>query len=143
MNVIKTYICTTFGVLGALITQFFGGWTEDMVTLVTVMAIDFIMGLVIAMFFKKSPKSDSGTLNSKSCFKGLCKKGVILLIVLIAHRLDMTLGVEYIKTTAVISFIANELISIIENAGIMGIPLPSVIKKVIDILKDKETQTAK
>jgi len=47
------------------------------------------------------------------------------------------LSTDYIKTTAIISFIANELISIIENAGIMGIPLPSVIKKVIDVLKDK------
>jgi len=141
MNGIKTYTCTMFGVLGALITQFFGGWTEDMITLVTVMAIDFIMGLVIAVCFGKSPKSETGTLNSKSCFIGLCKKGVILLIVLIAHRLDMTLDVDYIKTTAVISFITNELISIIENAGIMGIPLPSVIKKVIELLTEKEDKT--
>ncbi len=137
MKTIKTTICTIIGTMGAVITSLFGGWTEDMVTLITVMAIDFVMGLIIAALFKKSPKSDTGTVSSKSCFKGLCKKGVILLIVLIAYRLDIMLGTDYIKTATVISFITNELISIIENAGLMGIPLPKAIQKVIEVLKDK------
>lgn len=137
MNNVKSMICVVFGVFGTAITQLFGGWTEDMVTLITVMAIDFIMGLVIASVFKKSPKSESGAVSSKSCFRGLCKKCAILFFVLIAHRLDITLGTDYIKTTTVISFIANELISIIENAGLMGVPLPKAITKVIEILKDK------
>ena len=60
-----------------------------------------------------------------------------LLFVLIAYRLDLAIGVDYIRDAVIIGFIANELISIVENAGLMGIPLPAVIKNAIDILKRK------
>ena len=59
-----------------------------------------------------------------------------LLYVLIAARLDMVLGVEYIRNAVCIGFIANEVLSIVENAGMMGVPMPSMIKKAVDILKD-------
>ncbi len=138
MNSIKTTLCAVFGAVGAAAAYLFGGWTEDMVTLIIVMAIDFILGLFIAAFFKKSPKSESGSVSSKSCFLGLCKKSTILLFVLVAYRLDISLGTDYIKPATVIAFIVNELISIVENAGIIGIPMPEIIKKAIDLLKDKE-----
>ena len=135
MNNLKVLICTVFGMLGSFFSQLYGGWDKDMTTLITCMAIDFIMGLVIAVVFKKSPKTQSGAADSMSCFRGLCKKCVILLFVLLAHRLDVTLGVTYIKTAAVIGFIVNEVISIIENAGIMGIPLPKAFTKALELLK--------
>ncbi|MCR4719171.1 MAG: phage holin family protein [Firmicutes bacterium] len=138
MNNAKTALCTIFGLFGAMIVSLFGGWTEDMITLIIVMAIDFILGLIIAAFFKKSPKSESGSVSSKSCFLGLCKKCTMLLFVLVAYRLDVTLGTDYIKPAAVIAFIVNELISIVENAGIIEIPMPGIITKAIDLLKDKE-----
>ena len=50
-----------------------------------------------------------------------------LLFVLVAYRLDLAIGVDYIRDAVIIGFIANELISIVENAGLMGIPLPAVI----------------
>lgn len=134
----KGYICTMFGIIGGFIAQLFGGWTEDMVTLVAFMAVDFIMGLLLAGVFHKSNKSEHGNLNSKVGWKGLCKKCVTLLFVLIAHRLDVSLGTSYIRTATIIGFIANEVISIVENAGLMGIPLPEAITKAIDILKHKE-----
>ena len=137
MTNIKTTICVVFGAVGSFVTNLLGGWTEDMVTLVIFMAVDFIMGLLIALVFKKSSKTQSGAADSKACFKGLCKKGVILLFVLIAHRLDMALDCDYIKTATIIGFIANELVSIIENAGLMGVPLPSGITKAIDMLNNK------
>jgi len=137
MNNIKTTICIISGMIGSFITNLFGGWTTDMVTLVIFMAVDFIMGLLIALVFKKSGKSQTGAADSKACFKGLCKKGAILLFVLIAYRLDLTLGTNYIKTATIIGFIANELISIVENAGIMGIPLLPPIKNAIEVLKNK------
>lgn len=65
------------------------------------------------------------------------QKGVMLLVVLIAHRLDISLGVEYIKSTAIIGFIANETISVTENIGLMGVPLPEVIKRALEVLKGK------
>lgn len=132
----KRLICAVLGVVGGVIARLFGGWTEDMVTLITFMAVDFIMGLILAGVFHRSNKSENGNLNSRAGWRGLCKKGVILLIVLIAHRLDLSLGSDYIRTGTIIAFIVNEGISIIENAGLMGIPLPDVIKRAIDVLKN-------
>lgn len=137
MTNIKAIICTIFGAVGGMIAHLFGGWTEDMITLIIFMAVDFIMGLIVAGVFHKSNKSQSGALNSHAGWVGLCKKGVVLLVVLVAHRLDMLLGTDYIRTTAIIGFIANEVISIIENAGLMGVPLPEVIVKAIEILKHR------
>ncbi len=138
MNNIKMAICTATGIVGSLVVQLFGGWNRDMTTLIIFMAIDFFMGLMIAAVFKNSPKSINGALDSRSCFEGLSRKCMVLLFVLVAHRLDISLGVCYIKTAAIIGFIVNEAISIIENAGLMGLPLPVAFKKAIDILKKGE-----
>ncbi len=108
-----------------------------MTTLVTFMAIDFVMGLLIAGVFKKSNKSKSGALDSKASWQGLCKKCVTLLFVLIAYRLDLSLGTDYIKSAAIIAFIANEILSIVENAGLMGIKLPVVVSDAIEVLVRK------
>ena len=137
MTNIKAIICTIVGAVGGMIAQLFGGWTDDMITLIIFMAVDFIMGLIVAGVFHNSNKSQSGALNSHAGWVGLCKKGVVLLFVLIAYRLDMLLGTDYIRTTAIIGFIANEVISIVENAGLMGVPLPEVIVKAIEILKHR------
>ena len=137
MNEIKIFVCTFFGVAGGLFTNIFGGWSEDMITLLIFMGVDFLTGLIVAGVFKASGKTESGALNSKASFKGLCKKCVMLLFVLVACRLDILLGVDYIRAATVIGFILNEAISIIENAGLMGIPLPDIIKKAIEILKNK------
>ncbi len=137
MTEIKRACCAVIGVIGAFVAKLFGGWSDDMVTLVIVMTIDFVMGIALASIFKISPKSDSGAVSSKSCFKGLCKKCSILLFVLISYRLDLYLNTDYIKTATIIGFIANELISIVENAGLMGVPLPVKLIKAIEVLKDK------
>ncbi|MGN1130458.1 MAG: holin family protein, partial [Ruminococcus sp.] len=70
-------------------------------------------------------------------WKGLCRKGVTILVVLVAYRLDLLIGTNYIRDAVVIAFCANELISIVENCGLMGLPLPKPIVKAIDILKNK------
>ncbi len=136
ISTVKIYVCAIIGAVGTFVSKVFGGWTEDMVTLVIFMAVDFIMGLIVAGVFHKSNKSQSGALNSHAGWKGLCKKGVMLIFVLVAHRLDMLLAVDYIRTTAIIGFIANEAISIIENAGLMGLPLPGIITRAIEALKE-------
>lgn len=130
----KEGICTGIGVVGGFIASLFGGWNAALVTLLLFMAIDYISGLVVAGVFHNSTKSDTGTLESRAGFKGLCRKGMTILFVLIANRLDLTLGVSYIRDTVIIGFMANELISIVENAGLMGLPLPSVITKALDVL---------
>ena len=134
---IKGIICALVGICGGIIARLLGGWTSDMVTLIIFMAIDFITGILVAGVFKNSNKSDTGALNSKAGWKGLCKKCVTLLFVIIAHRLDVELGVNYIRTGAIFGFMANEAISIIENAGLMGIPLPKIITRAIEVLKEE------
>lgn len=126
------------GIVGGVIAAMFGGWSEALITLIVFMSIDYATGLIVAGVFKKSKKSESGALESRAGFKGLCRKGVALLIVLVAVRLDIVMHTSYIKDAVIIAFIANESISIIENAGLMGIPIPGVIAKAIDVLKEKD-----
>lgn len=129
---------STVGVVGGVIAAMFGGWSDALITLIVFMSIDYATGLIVAGVFKKSKKSESGALESGAGFKGLCRKGVALLIVLVAVRLDIVMHTSYIKDAVIIAFIANESISIIENAGLMGIPVPNVIAKAIDVLKEKD-----
>lgn len=138
MTNLKGFICAAFGAVGGFVSQLFGGWSEDMVTLLVLMVVDFVMGLILAGVFHNSNKSENGNLNSRAGWKGLCKKGVTLFFVLIAHRLDMVLKINYIKTATVVGFITIETLSIVENAGLMGVPLPAVIVKGIEVLKKKE-----
>lgn len=133
----KEMICTAVGIVGSFIANFFGGWTAGMTTLIIFMAVDYISGLIVAGVFHNSEKTSSGTLESRAGWKGLCRKGMSLLVVLVAYRLDLVIGTSYIRDTVVIAFICNELISILENAGLMGIPLPEVLNKAIDILQNK------
>lgn len=135
---IKERICTGIGVIGSIIASAFGGWDTDLVTLLIFMGIDYFSGLVVAGVFHKSNKTESGALESKAGWKGLCRKCMTLLFVLIAYRLDLALGVSYIMDAVIIGFMANELISIVENAGLMGLPLPDAIKKAIDVLTEQK-----
>ena len=138
VSCVKVAILGGIGVVGSVIAEVFGGWDAAMITLVTLMIIDYIMGILVAAVWHKSPKSESGTLESRAGWKGLCRKGVILLIVLIAARLDILLGTSNIvRNAAIIGYSANELISVVENAGLMGVPIPSVIQKAIDVLQKK------
>ena len=133
----KEMICTAVGITGSFIANFFGGWTAGMTTLIVFMAIDYISGLIVAGVFHNSEKTSSGTLESRAGWKGLCRKGMSLLVVLVAYRRDLVIGTSYVRDTVVIAFVCNELISILENAGLMGIPLPGVLNKAIDILQNK------
>lgn len=134
---LKEFFVTAAGIVGAFIARLFGGWDAAMTTLVIFMGVDYLMGLVVAGVFQRSGKSENGALDSRAGFKGLLKKSIVLLMVLIAYRLDLVLGSAFIKDAVIIGYIANETISIIENAGLMGIPIPDVIKRAIDILKNK------
>lgn len=133
----KTGICSIIGAIGAAISSFFGGWSTGLTTLVFFMAVDYISGLVVAGVFHNSKKTDTGALESRAGWKGLCRKCMTFIYVLIAYRLDLAIGTNYIRDAVIIAFMVNELISITENAGLMGLPLPDAIKKAIDILQSK------
>jgi toxin secretion/phage lysis holin len=138
-NTLKVWFLTAIGVIGATISTIYGGWTNSLTILVTCMVIDYITGFIVAAVFKTSPKTATGALSSKIGFIGLLKKGMIMLIVLIACKLDILLNTSFLRDATVIGYILNEVLSIIENAGLMGIPIPSIIQKAVDLLK-KESE---
>lgn len=133
----KTGFCTAIGFLGSAIASLFGGWNTGMTTLLVFMAIDYISGIIVAGVFHKSAKSATGALESRAGLKGLCRKCFMLLMVLVAARLDVVMELSIICNAVIIAFITNETISIIENAGLMGIPIPSVLTRAIEVLKSK------
>lgn len=136
----ETALASTIGVIGGFISTLYGGWNSSLTTLMIFMCIDYITGLMVAGIFNNSEKTKTGALESRAGFKGLCRKGMILLIVLVACRLDMIIGSNFVRDATVIAFVTNETISIIENAGLMGIPIPNPIIKAIDVLKSKEDE---
>lgn len=132
----KETFCLIAGVVGGFIATLLGGWDSALATLIVFMGIDFVTGLVTAVM-GKSKHSRSGALNSKAGWIGLAKKFCILLMVVVGVRIDILLGTTYIRDTVCISFCLNELLSIIENTTLMGIPYPPAIKKAIDVLQTK------
>lgn len=130
----KSTICGMLGAVGSGVAYLFGGWDSSVITLLMFMMIDYISGLVVAGVFHKSTKTESGTLSSAKCWQGLSKKCMTLVFVIIGFRLDMLIGSSYIRDAVCIAFIVNETISIMENAKLMGIPLPDVLTKALDIL---------
>lgn len=133
----KDRICTAIGVVGSVIASLFGGWDAALVTLVIFMAIDYVTGLLVAGVFHNSGKTENGALESRAGWKGLCRKCITLLMVLVATCLDLVTGTNFIRDAVVIAFIANETISIVENAGLMGINIPPAITSAIEVLKKK------
>lgn len=114
-----------------------GGRDVMLTALIAFMSIDYITGLITAGIFKASPKSKTGTLESRAALKGLFRKGGILVIVYMAVQLEKVTGMEIIRNAVVTGFIASEGISIVENLGLMGLPMPSIIVKALDALKQK------
>jgi len=134
VNTVKLTLISALGIAGGFISTLLGGWDTALQTLVIFMTVDYITGLIVAGVFKKSKKTESGGLDSKAGWKGLGKKGVILLVVLVATRLDILTGSGFFRDAAVIAYCANELLSIVENVGLMGVYIPEPIKKGIDAL---------
>lgn len=137
----KNELCTFVGLVFGAVAAYFGGWDASLQTLVIFMAIDYITGLIVAGVFHSSPKTKTGALESLAGWKGLVRKGETLLIVLVACRLDAVIGSNFVRDAAVIAFICNETISIIENAGLMGIPIPAVVTKAIEVLRQRAEKT--
>lgn len=132
---IRIFILSGVACVGAAIASLLGGWTGAMTTLVILMFIDYVTGVIVAGVFHNSPKCSGGALSSAVGFKGICRKFVILLIVVVACRVDLLLDTNIIRDATCIGFCANELVSITENAGLMGIPLPRKLVEAIEVLR--------
>jgi toxin secretion/phage lysis holin len=135
---IKNLIVVTFGSIGSLLSFLLGGFDSVMIALLLFMVIDFLSGLILAIVFKKSKKTESGRLSSQAGILGLTKKIFILFLVAVSTQLDIILGTTFIRDGTVIGFISMEGISIIENASLAGLPIPRVIKNALEIISKKE-----
>lgn len=128
--------------LGAVIS-FFYGLPPVLVVLLVVMSLDFITGLIVACT-GKSPKTEYGGLSSSAAFVGLLKKIVILIVVALAHLLDYavqsTTGIDFaaVSGATCLWFVASEGISIVENAALMGVPIPEQINQLLEVMKGKK-----
>lgn len=136
-NVIKNGILAVLAALGSFAANSLGGWDASLQVLIALMVADYITGVLVAAVWHKSSKSSSGTLNSVAGFKGILKKGMILVLVWLGVLLDHATGANYIRTAVVLFFIGNEGISLLENLGLMGVPYPTFLKKALEALHDQ------
>jgi len=135
---IKDSVLVALSVAGSFLARALGGWDTALQTLIILMAIDYITGLLIAAVWQKSSKSKTGALESKAGFKGLVRKGLILMVVLVGVQLDAILGLQaFCRTAIILFFCGNEGLSIVENLGVMGLPLPDFVKTRFEQLKAK------
>jgi toxin secretion/phage lysis holin len=115
--------------IGSAIAFFFGEWSQLLMLFFFVIIMDYITGLMAAIIEKN--------VSSAIGFKGLIKKFAMVLIIALCHQLDKFTGNSVIMTGAIFFFLANELVSITENYGRIGLPLPPQLKNIIKTLRDK------
>ncbi|MCR6845201.1 holin family protein [Bacillus sp. IBL03825] len=129
---LKAFIATFGGFCG----YFLGGWDATLKVLVTMAIIDYLTGVIAAGFH--------GELKSKVGFKGIAKKVVLFLLVAAATQVDVIMGTNSaVREATIFLFIGNELLSLLENAGRMGITLPSALTNAVEILGGKQKQEIK
>ena len=133
----KELICTLCGTLGSALCWAFGGWDSALLALVICMSVDYISGSLVALVFHNSRKSETGAYNSAYGLKGLCKKGLMLLFVIVAVQADNLLGSDYVRDAVCIGFCTNEILSIVENLGLAGVPMPQAVVKALEQLQTK------
>ena len=134
---IKNIILISLSAAGSFISERLGGADRLLLALVMFMAVDYITGFAVAFIFHKSQKTKSGGASSLVGFKGIIKKICMLLMVALAHELDYIMGTEYTRVLAILFFIGNEGLSILENMGLMGVPYPEFMHKALEAMKDK------
>ena len=118
-----------------------GGWTPGSRVLVILMLVDYLTGLACALT-GHSTKTESGHFWSQVAFMGLLKKGLIMAVILVAALLDIALGgvdggMVMFRSAAEFFYIASEALSITENAGLIGVPVPRRLKQALEALRDR------
>ena len=136
---IWTNIVKSVAAAGGFVLGLYGKWDVLMTVLVCCMAVDYVLGIIVALM-GKSPKTENGGLASDIGFKGLLKKAVIMMLVLLASLVDMAIGTgaNSFRTMACLFYIANEGLSVIENSALAGVPWPEKLKNALEMMKTKD-----
>lgn len=133
----KEGLLTLLGTAGGVCSWLFGGWDGAATVLLVLMAVDYLTGILGAAVFHVSTKSETGALESKAGWKGLVRKCLTMMLVMVGAMLDKLLGTAFVRDAVIIAFCANEALSIVENAALMGVPVPAVVRQAIDVLNRK------
>ena len=128
---------------GSLLVSLLGGWDAGIRTLTVCMILDYVTGMAVAGIFRKSKKTSSGGLESRAGWKGLMRKGMELAMVVVGEQIDQACGISYVRDAVCIGFTLNETVSILENAGLMGVPIPKALAKAVDLLASKNEKEQK
>ena len=138
---VKNTVLAAAAAAGGAVFEALGGLDELLGLLIALMAFDYITGVLVAALWHRSGKSATGALDSRAGFRGLCKKGAVLLVVYIGVLLDRALGIDYVRGALVLFFCGNEGLSLLENIGLMGVPYPPALRKMLEALKTEGKMT--
>ena len=134
---IKNAVLVALAAVGTFIANALGGWDAALAVLIGFMAADYVTGLLVALVWHASPKTEGGGLASGECFKGLIRKCLVLMFVWLRSMLDQVIGAAYVRTAIVLFYIGNEGISILENVGYMGAKYPKFLQQALEALRGK------
>lgn len=132
---LKYIIELIISTLGTMLINIIGKPTDELMILLMLMIIDLITGTLVSAVWHKSSKTKSGKLSSRVMFKGIVKKILTLVIVVIAYQLDILLGINVIRYIVIITLIIEEILSIIETITLTGLKVPAIITKALDVLE--------
>ncbi|MET3549176.1 toxin secretion/phage lysis holin [Paenibacillus favisporus] len=118
---------------GAIAGYLFGGWNVLINLLLILVVVDWLTGFGVAWV--------NGQLMSRKGFYGIARKIAVFMMVTVAHFIDVVLGnLKYFQNAVIFFYLANELLSILENVGRMGLPIPKVFQRAIEILESKSEE---
>ena len=135
----KEHAAAAIGIAAGMVSWLVGGFDTPILVLIICMGADYVTGLIVAGIFHASPKTAGGGLDSRVGWKGLARKFVTVLIVVVANLADVLLGLHYIRDAVIAAFCANECISFLENAGLMGIRIPRVLTEALEKLGEEDS----
>lgn len=131
MDKVQGVLHQTMAVASLAASYFFGGWSHLLALLLALVVIDYITGVLAA--------AREGKLKSSVGFMGIARKVLIFTMVAVGHMIDVTLGDAHLFRDAVTFFyLANELLSIIENSGRLGMPMPPALKSAVELFESKK-----
>lgn len=138
---IKTTFYGIVFALGGSLGPLLGGWDSLIHALVICSVIDYLSGGAVAIVFKNSPKTETGGAQSNAGFRGLVKKIYLYLMIMVIVQIDIVVNSNgFLRNAAILGFMTNEVLSIVENLGLMGMKMPPAVINAIDILKIKSQE---